>query len=260
MSRGRIDAQITVPAGGWTASLTVTAIGGPTSFTAAAAGTYYPTELLTTLQTNLDAVFGGDGAFTVSASWGESGTGLVTIAHAVQTFTLSWTSTALRDVLGFTSNLTPAATSFVGTEACEAVWLPNAEASFYYGNGDEGHTETDAGTTESPRGDVKRLVYNTRQVLPSAVWSHVQKAFARAASETTVNASFERWWRNTQGAELSYFEAGAPVRLIWNADSPGTYKTYRLPAMTGTMMSRVVDDWDGLFRIEVSRLVRVPGT
>lgn len=259
MSRGRLDAQITIPTGGWSFSLTVTAIGGPTSGTVAA-GTYYPTDLLTALQTALDAVFGGDGAFTVSASWGESGTGLVTIAHATQTFTLSWTSTSLRDVLGFTGTLTPAALSFTGTEACEAVWLPNAEGAFYYGNGDEGHTETDAGTTESPRGDVKRLVYNTRQVLPSALWSHTQKAFARAAAETTTNASFERWWRNTQGGELSYFEPCAPVRLVWDADTPATYKTYRLPALTSTQMTKVVDQWNGLYQIEIPRLVRVPGT
>lgn len=259
MSRGRLDAQITVPTGGWSYSLTVTAIGGPTAGSVAA-GTYYMTDFFTALQTSLDAVFGGDGAFTVSSSHGESGTGLVTIAHATQTYSLTWTSTNMRDMLGFTGNLTPAATSFSGTEACEATWLPNAEGAFYYGNGDEGHTETDSSTTESPRGDVKRLVYNTRQVLPSAIWSHVPKAFARAASETTVNASFERWWRNTQGGDLSYFEPCAPVRLVWNADSPSTYKTYRLPAMTSTQMGRVDDGWDGLFRVEVSRLVRVPGT
>lgn len=260
MSRGRIDAQITVPTGGWSVSVAITAIGGSPFTVTIAAGTYYPVDLLSTFQTQLDAASGADGAFTVSASWGEAGTGFVTIAHATQTITVTWTSTALRDVLGFTGTLTPAALTFTGTEACEAVWLPNAEAAFYYGNGDEGHTETDASSTISPRGDVKRLVYNTRQVLPSATWSHVQKAFARAAAETTTNASFERWWRNTQGGELSYFEPAAPVRLVWNADSPSTYKTYRLPGLTSTEMTRVVDEWNGLFRIEIPRLVRVPGT
>ena len=91
MARGRVEARITVPTGGWSVSLTITAIGGPYTVTVAA-GNYFPTDLLSTLQTQLDAATGGDGAFTVSASWGEAGTGLVTIAHATQTFTLTWTS------------------------------------------------------------------------------------------------------------------------------------------------------------------------
>lgn len=259
MTRGRLEAQITVPTGGWTGSLTVTAIGGPTAFTIAAAGTYYPTDFLSTFQTNLDAVFGGDGAFTVSGSFGESGTGLVTISHAVETFTLSWTSTNARDLMGFTGNLTPAATSFAGTKQMRGVWLPNAEIASAYGNGDEGHTETDQGSTESPRGDVKTLSYTTRQVLPWVRWSHVQKAYARIAAETTTGASFEQWWRYTQGGELSYFEVGSAVRLYWDA-STSTYKTYRLSPRKGTEMQRVVPDWDGLYDINLERLVRVPGT
>jgi hypothetical protein len=260
MTRGRIDAQITVPTGGWAASVAITGIAGSPFTVTIPAGAYYPVDLLSTWQTQLDAADGTDGAFTVSASWGEAGTGFVTIAHATQTITVTWTSTSLRDVLGFTGTLTPAALTFTGTEACEAVWLPNCEGAFYYGNGDEGHTETDRGSTESPHGDVKGLVYNTRQVLPSAIWSHVPKAFARAAAETTTNASYERWWRNTQGGELSYFEACAPVRLVWDAASPSTYKTYRCASAMGTEMPRSVDEWDGLFRIELTRLVRVPGT
>lgn len=258
MTRGRLEAQITVPTGGWAGSLTVTAIGGPTTFTVPA-GTYYPTDFLSQLKTTLDAVFGGDGTFTCSGSFGEAGTGLVTISHTVETFTISWTATNMRDALGFAGNLTPAATSFAGTKNAQGVWLPNAEIASYYGNGDEGHTETDAGSTESPRGDVKTLVYNTRQVLPSVRWSHVQKANARIAAETTVGASFEQWWRYTQGGELSYFEPSAPIRLYWDA-ATSTYKTYRVPTRSGTQMERVAPEWDGLYAIDLNRLVRVPGT
>jgi hypothetical protein len=258
MSRGRLDAQITVPTGGWTFSLTVTTIGGPTTGTVAA-GTYHLSDFLTAVDTALEAVFGGDGAWTVTCSDGESGTGLVTITHATQTFTLSWSSTNLRDALGFAADLTPAALSFTGTKVAQQIWLPNAEGAFAYGNGDEGHTETDAGSTESPRGDVKTLVYNTRQVLPWARWSHVQVAYARISGESVSNSSFERWWRNTQGGELSYFEPTAPVRLYWSADV-ASYKTYRIAGRRGTEMPRVVEDWNGLYTILLERLVRVPGT
>ena len=113
MARGRVEARITVPTGGWSVSLTITAIGGPYTVTIPA-GNIFPTDLLSSFQTQLDAATGGDGAFTVSASWGESGTGFVTIAHATQTFTLTWTSTDLRDVLGFAGTLTPAARTLTG--------------------------------------------------------------------------------------------------------------------------------------------------
>jgi hypothetical protein len=259
MTRGRLEARITVPAGGWLASLTVTAIGGPTSFTAAAAGNYFPSDLLTTFQTNLDAVFGGDGAFTVSASWGETGTGLVTIAHATQTYSLTWTSTAMRDVLGFAGNLTPAALSFTGTEQCEGVWLPNCEIASAYGNDDEGHNESDMGATVSPGGDIKALVYNRTTVLPSVRWSHVPKAFARTAAETTTNASFQRFWLNTQLGNLSYFEPASQLRLYWDS-STSTYKTYRCVRQQGTEMPRSVAEWNGLYDVELTRLIRVPGT
>lgn len=260
MTRGRLEAQITIPTGGWDGSLTVTAIGGPTTFTVAA-GTYYPTDLLTTLKTTLDAVFGGDGAFTVTGSFGEAGTGFVTISHATQTFEINWTDLELQDVLGFNGfgDLTPAALSFVADSQCRGVWLPNAEIASAYGNADEGHTETDESSTVSPRGDVKTLSYSTRQVLPWCRWSHVLKAYARISAETTTGASFEQWWRYTQGGELSYFEVGSAVRLYWDA-STSTYKTYRIPGRRGTEMPRVVDGWDGLYAIELNRLVRVPGT
>ncbi len=252
MSRGALSAQI-YQSGTWAAALTGTGSG---TSNVASSSTRYITDLLTAIGTAWSTTTGD--TVTLTGSFGESGTGLVTITSTAN-LAVTWTSTDMRDLLGFTANLS-AGTSHVGTRQCKAVWLPNAEGAFYYGNGDEGHTETDAGTTESPRGDVKRLVYNTRQVLPSATWSHVLKAYARIAAETTVGASFEQWWRNTQGGELTYFEACAAVRLIWDADTAGTYKTYRLPALTSTQMTRVVDEWNGIFRIEIPRLVRVPGT
>ncbi len=87
MSRGRLEAQLTVPVGGWDIALTITAIG---AFTVTVpAGNYYPTDLLATLKTQLDAASGGDGVFTVTGSFGEAGTGKVTISHTVETFTIT---------------------------------------------------------------------------------------------------------------------------------------------------------------------------
>ena len=256
MSRGRLEAQITIPTGGWTVAITITAIGGPYNVTVAA-GTYYPTDLLTSLQTGLNAASGSDGSFTVTASWGEAGTGLVTIAHTVQTVSFTWTSTDLRDALGYEGDMA-AASSHLAEHHSRGVWLPDCEMAAKYGPYDEGHIETDMGQTISPRGDVHSMLYTTRTFLPSVMWSHVTRTRARVRGEFYTAESFEQWWRDTQGGELSYFEPCAPVRLYWSADA-GVYHTYRLTGRTSTTMERSVADWCGLFPIEIAGY-RVPGT
>ena len=256
MSSGCLQAQITIPSGGWSISTTITAIG--TYTVTLSAGNYYPADLLSSFKTQLDAATGADGVFTVSGSFGETGTGIVTISHTVQTFTITWTSTDLRDALGFTGDLTPAATSFSGTKCARGVWLPGCPMVAAYGANDPGHTETDLAQTISPRGDVTSFVYETRTRL-AVQWTHVARARARVAGESVVGESFEQWWRYTQGGELSYFDAGSSVRLIWDADVPGTYHTYRLFGRTSTEMARAVMEWNGLFAIDLSGY-RVPGT
>ena len=58
MARGRVEARITIPTGGWSVSVTITAIG--TFAVTIAAGNYFPTDLLTTFKTQLDAATGAD--------------------------------------------------------------------------------------------------------------------------------------------------------------------------------------------------------
>ena len=258
MARGRVEARITVPTGGWSVSLTITAIGGPYTVTVAA-GNYFPTDLLSSFQTQLDAATGGDGAFTVSASWGESGTGFVTIAHATQTFTLTWTSTDLRDVLGFTGTLTPAALTSTGTLHARGVWLPDCEMDADRGT-DGGVYETDRATQVSPQGDVYGLVYNTRQRHDGFTWAHVTHPRAQISYETTTGASFEQWWRDTHSALRSYFPEAAPqLRIYYSADA-GTYHTYREISRVDTEAPRTDATWRYLRTVRIGPLYRVPGT
>ena len=257
MARGRVEARITVPTGGWSVSLTITAIGGPYPVTVAA-GNCFPTDLLSSFQTQLDAATGGDGAFTVSASWGESGTGFVTIAHATQTFTLAWTSTDLRDVLGFTGTLTPAALTFTGTLHARGVWLPNCEMDVDRGT-DGGIYETDRGVTVSPQGDVYGLVYNTRQRHDGFTWPHVTHGRAQITYETTTGESFEQWWRDTHSGLRSYFEAVPQLRIYFSADA-GAYYTFREFSRTDTEAPRFDAQWRYLRTVRIGPLYRVPGT
>ena len=256
MARGRVEARITIPTGGWSVSVTITAIG--TFAVTIAAGNYFPTDLLTTFKTQLDAATGADGVFTVSSSWGETGTGLVTISHTIQTFTLTWTSTDLRDVLGFTGTLTPAATSFAGTLHARGVWLPDCEQDVDRGT-DGGVYETDRGVMVSPLGDVSALVYNVRQRHDGFTWAHITHPRAQITYEVTTGESFEQWWRDTHGALRSYFESVPQLRIYFSADA-GTYYTFREILRTDTSAPRFDAQWRYLRTVTIGPLYRVPGT
>jgi hypothetical protein len=248
MSRSALAALI-YQASNWT----VNAVGTATAVaTVTASSTRYPSDLATAFGTALSTATTDTVTVSISLT-----TGLCTISSTAN-IAITWTSTDLRDLLGFAGNLS-AATSHVGTKNVRGLWPSQTEGAFSYGNGDEGHIETDLSVTESPRGDLKGIGWTSRTVLPAAVFSHVPKASAKIYSETTVGASFEQWLSYTQWGALSYFDVLSPFRLIWDVATAGTYKTYRF-SRPSSEMARVVEEWDGLYRVELNRLVRVPGT
>jgi hypothetical protein len=248
MSRSALSALI-YQASNWT----VNAVGTATAVAAVtASSTRYSSDLATAFGTALSTATTDTVTVSISLT-----TGLCTISSTAN-IAITWTSTDLRDLLGFTANLS-AATSHVGTRNVRGLWLSQAEGAFSYGNGDEGHIEADATATISPRGDIKGVGWTTRTVLPLALFSHVPKASAKIFHETTVGASIEQWVSYTQWGALSYFDVLSPFRLIWDVGTPGTYKTYRFHRRT-TEMARAVEQWDGLFVVPLERLVRVPGT
>lgn len=114
-----LSLAITVPAAE-TISVTNNG-GGPTAVTLTP-GTYSPLTLATMLQTVLTAQRPpGSGAWSVSVSLT---TGQVTIAMSAGTFSITWTSTNLRDVLGFTANIVTVASS-TGPNQAKGMWLPD---------------------------------------------------------------------------------------------------------------------------------------
>ena len=64
-------------------SVAITAIAGSPFTVTVAAGSYFPSDLLTELAAQLNAATALDGAFTVTASLGSSGTGIVTIGALI---------------------------------------------------------------------------------------------------------------------------------------------------------------------------------
>lgn len=247
MSRSALAALI-YQASNWT----VNAVGTATNTaTITASSGRYPADLATAFGTALSTATTDTVTVTISAT-----TGLCTISSTAN-IAITWTSTDLRDLLGFTGNLS-AATSHTGTLQVRGYWLSNAEVVSTYGNGDEGHLEIDLTTTKSPRGDVKGIGWTTRTVLPLVMWSHVPKAYAKIYHETQAGASWEQWMAWTQYGTLAYFDLLSPFKLYWDA-STSTNEVYRFQRPS-TEMARAVEEWDGLFRIEMANLIRVPGT
>lgn len=223
MANGKLEARITFTTA-QVMTVAITAIGGSPFTVTVAAGSYFPTALLTELKTQLDAASGADGTFTVSGSIGESGTGLVTISHTVETFTITWTtSTELRDVLGFTGTLTPAALTFTGTKHMRGVWLPTYAINAPRGS-NAGHYETNRSELVAPDGTVSAMVYGTgqRRRVIGIEWAVVTHARALVTGETTAGESFEQWWLDTHSGLYVYFPPAPQVRVYWNADATWT--------------------------------------
>lgn len=227
MTCGLLEAQITVPTGGHSVTVAITGIAGSPFVATVAAGTYYPTEYLAAWKAALDAVSGADGTFTVSADLTDrTGTGLVTIAHTGQTFTITWTSTAARDILGFTGTLTPAALTFTGTAHLRGAFLPDAVIDSEHGAA-SAPAELDRSSLVTATGAVSSLTYGIQRVPMSTTrWVHLTHPKAKIAGGGTSHGSLEAWLLDTHGGTLSYFSASPRVRVYHDAGgSPiGTYR------------------------------------
>ena len=105
----KFEARVTVPVGGY--AIAVTDSGGTSSVTVPAAR-YFLIELLAALVTalNADATLAGTYAAVVDDD-GTNATGRVTLsATGGGNPSITWTSTVLRDLLGFTATLSGSAT------------------------------------------------------------------------------------------------------------------------------------------------------
>jgi hypothetical protein len=253
--RGQLQAQLTADAI-WQVNAGSALIPAATIDITASGGTYYLPELLVALETELDTL---DGAvnWTVTASLGESGTGLVTIDCDDDNWDIVWTSTNLRDALGFAANISNANTAQTGTLQAKGLWMPDCPKHTPHGDGDAGNVMTDLLYTYAPDGTVLTIGGSASKTVLPVHWSHVDRVKVRTAAETTTNASFQTFWSDCHLGNLAYCDPGAPVRLIWDADTPGTYGTYKIVDKPNADEVTVVDGWTGLYRVALN-LVKVP--
>lgn len=164
-------------------------------------------------------------ANAINAAWAvsmSSSTGLVSIGwtgYTTPTWSLSWTSTALRDLLGFTANISSVTTTQTGTGMPSGVWLPGCP---YAADSDPKQAPTGDDKTHSisPTGRSYALTSSTYFRHRNVRFSHVAQHLTWANSALVVGADWETFYLETQLGQHSWFEAGSRVIVYW--DNAGT--------------------------------------
>lgn len=253
---GYISAAFTVPSG-ITLSVTTNS-GGPTSVSVTPE-TYdsidsFLTELVNSLTSTRPVTAG---AWTITNTLANAGaTPLITIAVTAGTFSISWTSTTLRDLLGFTANIT-AQTSATGTNAVKGVWQPDSPLV-----SDARHRSaapvTDARQSRSPTGVVFTHIGNVRYEHSGLRWSHVPTHKIWKVDETVTGESLQQWLDDTQwGRGHAWFGVGSKCRIIGSdgnlVGGSDSVNNWWLSGFTGIgqIVTRVDSSWDGLWAVQV---------
>ncbi len=194
MFDGRWEAQFTVPS---SVSISVTNNGGGPTVVNIAAGTYTISSFVAYLETALTAQRAPSaGAWSVTLSTGVNGTGRVTIAMSAGTFSITWTSTALRDLLGFTANITTQASS-TGANQAKGLWRPDAVLRCNV-DARRAPLASDHRTTVTPTGGVYALKSSTMYRHANPRYTHVPVDRVWEADALLVNASYETFVMDTQ--------------------------------------------------------------
>jgi hypothetical protein len=205
-------------------------------------------------------------AWTVSLS---STTGLVSLGwtgYSTPTWSLSWTDTSMRDVLGFAANISAVTTTQTGTQQCRGVWIPDWPLQLD-GDPEQAPTISDLRTSQSPTGVVLGLSGNTFYRHTGLVYSHVARDRVWESAATYDHASWEWFFRETQlGLESSLFTPASPLQIYWNNagtltllgdaanDGAGT-DGWTITGLGSVEPRPSQANYTGLFRIELGTVV-----
>jgi hypothetical protein len=258
---GRWEAVFTVPSG---EVIEVTTNAG-TETVAIADGAYTPTSFATYFAGALDVQAPVTaGTWTVSISTGRGGTGRVTIAVTAGTYSIAWTSTLLRDLLGFAADITAQSTG-TGTIVHRGIWMPNCPWTSLL-SPSLAPKQTDNRSTESPTGGVVTLGGLKKYEHKSIRYSHVEIGRIREAAAVTAGDSLQRWLDDTQFNDGHvWFSRGAIVFPYWDNNGTDTLVGSDASITLGWSFSPAIEDmhslarriseWDGMYSVEFSRLV-----
>ena len=170
---------------------------------------------MSTAVTNLKNAI--NAAWTVTPSTSDGRVSIAWTGYATPTWSLAWTSTTLRDVLGFTGDIAAVTTTQVSTKQSPMVWFPDSPL-----NCDDHPSmtpeETDLRTSESPTGEQYSLYGTTKYAHTNVRYQRVPVDRIRESSATYANASLEVFFRNciAGGGDISWFSPGSDLQIYWS--------------------------------------------
>lgn len=254
MFGGRIESLMVLPAG---VTLTATnGAGGPTLVTLTA-GTYTATSLVVHVVAALNAQ--RPTGWTGSVSIGSNGTGRVTLA-GTGTWSITWTSTTLRDALGFAANIVAVAVAQTGTVCARGLWLPDAPMQL---ESDPARAPivSDLRTTQSPTGKAYAMAGNTFFRHRNVRWSHVPQNRVHEAKAQFVGNTWETWFRQSQiGGLVAWLSPGSPFEMYDHNETKlgsdyGVVAWQISPAINSIEPVRASGDWVGYWTISINQII-----
>jgi hypothetical protein len=138
------------------------------------------------------------------------------ITVSATTWSIAWTNTTLRDVLGFAADIAAVATPQTGTKHARSVWFP--DCPMFIADSDPrlapvGH---DGRTSVSGSGARATFVGVYHRIHRAVSWPSVPLERIREQSAPYANASFRTFWDDTQLARgpVSWFRPGSSLCIV----------------------------------------------
>lgn len=257
ITHGKWESLITIPSGGATIGIGESG-GGSGNVTFAAGETYYwsspgnnSLSLIAEIQAQLDASPGTLArTYTVSMTSGEDGTGLVSIAPDSGTLIVTFSST-IELLFGVVTNPALLVNPWTSERHVEGLWLPDCPPETEYGLDSDG-LPIIAGVASVGENGTYGAMMGAKHTLNEYTYQAVKKSRAIAASESSVNESFESFWLDSVAAEALYWPA-TPGRVRWyrDADDNDTYKTFNVTNVNSPQMQRMSPGYDGLWTVRI---------
>lgn len=264
MANPKLEARIRAPSGGYQMTVSEdSAARSQTVTVASLAKSYYLSSvaddtygLLARIAQRLTDSGSLDGTYTLGLN---DTTGKVTIsATGVTDFGVTWDDAQLRDLLGFTGNISSTTTSYTGANQAQALWLPGTQPQTLNTVGDwAGWDEAELYQGESPAGHLYSIS-GERKVVSAQRWFGVQRQKTWQANEVTVNESLQRFWRQAIIGEAEWGTAGGPFRHHPDLSDDGEYVTYYVHGASMFKPGFVRENWTGHYDFSWERLIQDP--
>jgi hypothetical protein len=209
-------------------------------------------------------------ANAVNAAWTVSldaqNTGRVSIGwsgYTTPTFSLAFTNTTVRDIVGFAADITAVTTTQTGTKQARGLWLPAAPFDLR-GDAYQAPPVSDLRQQETPGKQVLALVGNYGYRHKNVVYAAVQSTQVWESYVTYANASWEYFFKETQlGLGSSWFVPSSPVQIYYPNAAGTDLRVGQAANISGWFIKgldsiepeKTQASYTGLYRIELPEIV-----